>query len=140
MYDFDMQALLKAFNDDPTQLADAFTKQLNDALTIKRKEEEIKNAANHLAIEWNNFIKEYFAFYYPKDNEENYLFKDGNEIMAFIQVIMQAMPEVEKYLNVINNINEKTEKAKGIINDIINSSATDDFKKTMQDFFDKYGI
>lgn len=139
MYNFDMQALLGAFNDDPTQLADAFTKQLNEALAAKRREEELKNKANQLAEEWNKFVKEYFEIHYPKLDVENYLFRNGEELTSFIEVIVQAMPEVEKYLNVVQTLNNQKDKTKDLFNNII-PPAVDNFKETMQDFFDKYGI
>lgn len=145
MHEFDMQALLAAFDNNPEKLAQAFTDQLNAALAIKKREEELYAKADHLTAVWNDFVEDYFAFYYPEDENEEYKkyqFLNGKEIMATIALIIQSAPEINKYLQVFENINSVTNK----INTNLQSAkeliepTTDEFKRIMKDFFDKYDI
>ena len=154
MHEFDMEALLAAFDNDPEKLAQSFTDQLNIALAAKRKEEELKNNALHLAISWNTFVRQYFEIRYPLRNDyDRYLIADGDEMIAVIDLIIQSMPEVEKYLKLFDNINSLTEKINSNMQNTKDlavsaySSAkdaieptTDEFKKLMKDFFNKHDI
>ncbi len=155
MHEFDMQALLAAFDNDPEKLAKSFTDQLNTALAIKRREEEVKEAAEKLSHSWNDFIDDYFDVYHQDmfDNRERYYFNNGDEVIAIIEMIIQALPEIEKSLKMLENLDLMTDKLKDSFEEAKQCAQTaytsaketieptaDDFKKSMKDFFHKYGI
>ncbi len=130
MYDFDMNALLAAFDNNPEQLAQAFTDSLNKELENRNKEKELKKTADNVAADWNLFVTEYCNFYGIKD-KENYLFQNGTEVISIFKIILETIPEVEKYLQIAEKMTPALEKAETTIND---------FEKTMKDFFKKYDI
>lgn len=127
MYNFDMTALLAEFDNDPEQLAAAFTTQLNKTLDDIHKKEEIKKKANAVAAAWNDFVFSYCETKGIKDTS-NFIFKDGFEVMDTFDLIARAFPEVEKYLSLAEKISPTIEHT------------IDNFQNTMKDFFKKYNI
>ncbi len=125
-----MNALLAAFDNNPEQLAQAFTDSLNKELENRNKEKELKKTADNVAADWNLFVTEYCNFYGIKD-KENYLFQNGTEVISIFKIILETIPEVEKYLQIAEKMTPALEKAETTIND---------FEKTMKDFFKKYDI
>lgn len=102
MYDFDMSTLLGTFNNDPEALAAAFTSQLNDELNHRKQEAELNSRANSLVAFWNSYLDDYGTFY-NKDLKDFHI-KDGNELITFINLLLDMMPEVEKYVAVLDNV------------------------------------
>ena len=153
MYEFDMQALLAEFDNDPEKLANSFADQLNTALTAKRKEEELRENAEHLANSWNTFVREYFEIRHSDQDYQKYLFRDGSEVIAIIELMIHSMAEIEKYAHVFDNINSLTDKlnlniqnTKGFAKSAYSSAkealepTTDEFKRLMKEFFNKNDI
>ena len=130
MYDFDMNALLTAFNGDPEKLAQAFTDQLNKELDNRNKEKEVKNVAGEVAAAWNLFVNKYCELYGIKE-PKTYHLTSGEDVIGLLNVVISFLPEVEKYLNVVEKISPALEKSEATI---------DEFQKTMKDFFKKYHI
>ena len=150
-----MQALLKAFDNDPEKLANTFTEQLNAQLTIKRKEEELNKKAATVMNDWNDYVKSYFEFHkIDLVKIPDYLFTEPEDIESILKLVLETYPEVEKYLNTLNKIAEMSsqeiQKLKGTVKPITqNISETfstnynvdvDEFKKSIKRFFDKNGI
>lgn len=105
-----MQDLLRTFDGDPEKLASAFATQLNEALEIKHKEENLKKLATTVAQNWDQLIKDYFEFYQLDGDMENFLIKDGDNALLMVKLIISMFPEVEKYLKAIDKITNMTNK------------------------------
>ena len=130
MYNFDMNALLTAFDNDPENLAKAFTESLNKELEIRNKAKEVQKIADEAVVSWNSFVSAYCDFY-KIDNKENYFFQNGVEIIDIFKIILETIPEVERYLKVAEKVAPAIEKAETTLTD---------FEETMKDFFKKYNI
>ena len=140
MYDFDMKRLLDAFEGDPSELANAFTNQLNKELAVRKNERMIKEAAEKVANTWNDFVKVYFE--YDKDVPDDALIDDyiidANSVIDIMKAFLQFIPILAKYNNTIEDFNElfhgNKQKAKEV-----GAQVYDDFSATMNKFFDKMG-
>lgn len=144
MYNFDMNALLNAFNNDPAQLADAFTAQLNTALMARKRKEQLETKANDVAETWNIFVKDFFDFYknkYPNSLQEDY-FINGDTIIDILTNLIQLLPDINKYLKVYDTLAAQAEKFVPIKDKTIEKIQTksEDFSKTMKDFLKNNGI
>lgn len=122
MYNFDMNALLGAFGDDPSKLADAFTLQLNEALAARRRKDQMHEKAKVAAQSWNIFVKDYFDLYkekYPNAFVENYLLTEADAI-AMLEAYINILPELEKYIKLYDNIAAATDTLTNTANNAIN--------------------
>lgn len=122
MYNFDMNALLGAFGDDPSKLADAFTLQLNEALAARRRKDQMHEKAKVAAQSWNIFVKDYFDLYkekYPNAFVENYLLTEEDTI-ALLEAYISLLPEIEKYIKFYDNIAAATDTLTNTANNAIN--------------------
>lgn len=136
MYDFDMKKLLDAFEGDPSELANAFTNQLNKELAARKSERIIKEAANDVSNAWNDFINEYFAngANIPKNYKEEDFYVDGTTIIDIMKTLIELIPAIEKYTSTVEAFNKTLNIAKET-----GTQARDTFKDTMSEFFDKMG-
>lgn len=122
MYNFDMNALLGAFGDDPSKLADAFTLQLNEALAARRRKDQMHEKAKATAQAWNIFVKDYFDLHkekYPNVFVENYLLTEEDTI-AMLEAYISLLPEIEKYIKFYDNIAAAADTLTNTANDAIN--------------------
>ena len=136
-YDFDVRALLNAFDGDPEKLANAFADALNEELANQRKVDDVRNAAVDVAGSWECFIDEYFAVHeLPKGADIEDFYVDGDDVVALLEVYLKLVPYLEtlhNYLTVMENTLKKT-------SEVVTRSTKDSFEDTMEKFFKKYNI
>ena len=140
MYDFDMKKLLDAFEGDPSELANAFTSQLNKELAARKSERMVKEAAEKVANAWNEFVEEYFTCGKDVPNDaliDDYVI-DANSVIDIMKAFLQFIPMLVKYSDTIEDFNEllhgNTQKAKET-----SKQVCDTFENTMNKFFNKMG-
>ena len=138
-----MKSLLKSFNDDPEQLAKAFTDALNTELAERRSVTAVNNAAKNVADVWNNFVDVYFANKeIPKGvKSKQAMYQDAKSVILIMENILEVVP----YLDILNSLPETLKKAAGgpsIVNLNKKSSAAtlSEFDKIMREFFEKNNI
>ena len=138
-----MKSLLKSFNDDPEQLAKAFTDALNTELAERRSVTAVNNAAKDVADVWNNFVDVYFANReIPKSvKSKQAMYQDAKSVILIMENILEVVP----YLDILNSLPETLKEATGgpsIVNLNKKSSAAtlSEFDKIMREFFEKNNI
>ena len=138
-----MVQLLKNFNDDPEQLAKAFTDALNSELAVRQSKAQISKAANEVADAWNTFIDVYFMNKaLPKGVTKKGLYQTEESVIAILQNILEIVPYLDILKNLPTAVSKAVEKAPvGKKINLGNTTATiASFDEVMRDFFKKNGI
>ena len=145
MYNFNMDQLLKSFNNNPEELAQAFTAQLNAKLAEEKAKEDLKKQAESIAKSWNVYVSDYFKLNKITANPVDYNLS-GNDVETILKSFIEFDPTYKKILENINKMDEICAKAKPAVKDIKTNLktaydfTTNRFDDIMRDFFSKNDI
>ena len=109
MYDFNMNEMLSAYNNDPEELMNAFNDALNQTLEENQSnpEDMVRVAASDVAGLWNDYIHFYVHQKGLIDsvNPDNFMIAP-DYVLMLTDMVIAAYPFLERFLNTNSNCEE----------------------------------
>ena len=121
------------------QIAEAFTKQLNDAIAVVGHEKEIENKATLAAEAWNDFINIYFQDHkLPNGTDVFDYYIASTNVVELADTIVRITPFLVKYASVLANLSDGAEELSNKFSSKISENLSDfDFNNVIDAFLGK---